>query len=96
MRRRLKLRGCARFIQVFILTRAFGALSVAYVGLIHVDELSLGFGLLRKKIHHEQVHIAIFEHMRELLVDKPELLIERIVCNLNHKHRQSPSGTLLP
>jgi hypothetical protein len=72
-------------------TRSFSARSgVAHVSIIHVDELTVHFGFLGEKIHYQQVHIAIFEHVRQLLVEKPELLIVCIVCNLNHKHRQSP------
>jgi hypothetical protein len=78
----------------WILARVSGVNSgVAHICLIHVNELTIHFSF-RKKIHYQQVHIAIFEHMGQLLVEKSELLIVCIVCNLNHKHGQSPFGNL--
>ena len=63
---------------------------MTHVRLIHVDKLTFHVGPLGKKIHYQQVHIAIFEHVRQLRVEKPELVIVCIVRNLNNKHRQSP------
>jgi hypothetical protein len=45
-----------------------------HICLVHVNELAFDFSF-RKKIHYQQVHIAVFEHMREFLIEKSELLI---------------------
>src|SRR5215831_3026345 len=65
-------------------------LRMSHFRLIQVDKPSVDFGFVGEKIHHQQVHIAVFEHIGEFLVHQPELLIACVPSDLHYKHWRLP------